>query len=266
MCSFFLCYFLLFFLSPSTSPVSFALLLPFLSKRLLRSWTSSGPWMAHCYARSSVASVSRCHEQPQHRSLHKVGSSHSTRGRKLHPANTQTLRAQLSFRQFRAPLKEHSMSWFCLSEDRGFSGSGGSGPAAHDRGPDEEITHGQLGFELLTPAFLGSTAWWPWGSTSSKRPSSSELADLFWLGPRGTITPWRLEVILFRGGSGEGKFRNNIWIVCMWIALCKGMGNATNTFLIWGKRSVQFKTLRLKKDLPTVGAFIWTKLQTKSRS
>lgn len=41
--------------------------------------------------------LSRCHEQPQHWSLHKVGSSHSTRGRKLHPVNTQTLCAQLSF-------------------------------------------------------------------------------------------------------------------------------------------------------------------------
>ncbi|KAI4812760.1 hypothetical protein KUCAC02_024128 [Chaenocephalus aceratus] len=59
------------------------------------------------------------------------------------------------------------------------SGSGGSGPAAHNRGLDEEITHGQLGFELLTPAFPGSTAWWPQGSASSKRPSYSELADLF---------------------------------------------------------------------------------------
>ncbi|KAK2824409.1 hypothetical protein Q5P01_021584 [Channa striata] len=49
---------------------------------------------------------------------------------------------------------------------------------AHDHGLDEEITHGQLGFELLTPAFLGSTAWWPQGSTSSKRPSSSELPGL----------------------------------------------------------------------------------------
>ncbi|TNN81860.1 hypothetical protein EYF80_007989 [Liparis tanakae] len=41
------------------------------------------------------------------------------------------------------------------------SGSGGSGPAAHDCGLDGGIAHGQLGFELLTPAFPGSTAWWP---------------------------------------------------------------------------------------------------------
>lgn len=47
--------------------------------------------------------VSRCHEQPQLWSLHKSGSSHSTRGRKLHPVNTQTLCAQLSF----SSLKHH---------------------------------------------------------------------------------------------------------------------------------------------------------------
>lgn len=40
--------------------------------------------------------LSRCHEQTQHWSPHKVGSSHPTRARKLRPANTQTLRAQPS--------------------------------------------------------------------------------------------------------------------------------------------------------------------------
>lgn len=84
-----------------------------------------------------------------------------------------------------------------LFEWRRSSSSRGSVPAARDRGPDERITHGQLGFELLTPAFPGSTAWWSQGSTSSKRPSSSESSGLFWLGPSGSITPRWLEVWLF---------------------------------------------------------------------
>lgn len=53
--------------------------------------------------------VSRCHEQPHLWSLHKCGSSHSTWGRKLHPANTQTLSAQLSF----SSLEHHWRSIAC---------------------------------------------------------------------------------------------------------------------------------------------------------
>lgn len=64
---------------------------------LHRSWTSSGPWMAHCYVRSSVAVWADATSSRKHRSLHKAASSHRTRGRKLHPVNTQTLCAQLSF-------------------------------------------------------------------------------------------------------------------------------------------------------------------------
>lgn len=90
---------ILFLWSLSTSPVSFALLLPFLSKlffavghHLAREW--------HIVIVILSGRLSRCYEQPQHQSLHEVGSSHSTQGRKLHPANTQTLCAQVSLDSF----------------------------------------------------------------------------------------------------------------------------------------------------------------------
>lgn len=164
---------------------------------LLRSWTSSGPWMAHCYACSSVAvwadatssrntgPCTRLVARIQHEAVNYIPQTHKQSALKWVSAVRRAIEGAW-----------HILIWF---EWRPVSGSGGSGPAAHDRGLDGEITHGQLGFELLTPVFLGSTAWWPQGSTSSKRPSSSELPDLFWLGPCGTITPWRLEVILYGG-------------------------------------------------------------------
>lgn len=96
-------------------------------RALHRSWTSSGPWMAHCYAFSSVGRMSRCHEQPHLWSPRKAGSPHSARGCKLHPANTQTLRAQLSPGSFEHHWKEQNISWFCLNEDR-LSGGGGKWP------------------------------------------------------------------------------------------------------------------------------------------
>lgn len=198
---------------------------------LLHSRTSSGQWMAHCYACSSVAA-----------------GADAMSSRNTGPCTRLVARIQREAVNYIPQTHKHfALNWvfgslehhwrgiaypdFCLSEER-FHVSRGSGPAVHDCGLDGEITHGQLGFELLTPAFLGSTAWWPQGSTSSKRPSSSELADLFWLSPCGTITPWRLEEVILFGRIWWSKvYKNNIWIVCMHISDCIWTKNATNTFL-----------------------------------
>lgn len=57
-----------------------------------------------------------------------------------------------------------------------------------DRGLDGEIMNDQLGFELITLVYLGSTAWWLQGSTD-KKLSSTEQPDLLRPGPCGTMTP-----------------------------------------------------------------------------
>lgn len=49
---------------------------------------------------------------------------------------------------------------------------------APDRGLVGEIMNNQLGFELITLVYLGSTAWWLQGSTN-KKLSSNEQPDLF---------------------------------------------------------------------------------------
>lgn len=59
---------------------------------------------------------------------------------------------------------------------------------APDSGLVEEIMNDQLGFELITLVYLGSTACWLQGSTDEKL-SSIVQPDLFRPGPCGTVTP-----------------------------------------------------------------------------
>lgn len=139
--------------------------------------------------------VSRCREQQHLWSLQMAASSRWTWGRKLHPANTQTLCAQLNFgslghhwRSIACPL--FFPCFFCLNED--FQRWG---PVAPDSGLVGEIMNGQLGFELITLVYLGSTACWLQGSTD-KKLSSTAQPDLFWPGPCGTMTPlWLVPLI-----------------------------------------------------------------------
>jgi len=226
--------------------------------------------MAHCYARSSVAARADAASSRDTGPCTRRVAPHSTQGRKLHPANTQTLRAQLSL----GSLERHWRSRACpdfVWVKTGFRQRGGGAPAAHDCGLDEEIAHGQLGFELLTPAFPGSTAWWPRGSTSKQEAVFQWTGGLVLSG-----SPWHDYPVarLPRGdwrwssseGSGEAKLRNNICIggLSVHIAECTGMGNATDTFLNCKKKNLfNFKTLRLQNDLPKVGALIRTKLGVK---
>lgn len=60
-----------------------------------------------------------------------------------------------------------------------------------DRGLVGEIMNDQLGFELITHVYLGSTAWRLRGSPD-KESSSIEQPGLFCPGPCGTMTPLRL--------------------------------------------------------------------------
>lgn len=110
-----------------------------------------------------------------------------------------------ALQQFKAPFGEHGIShffffYFSLKQR-------GSSPMVNDHGIYEEITDRQLGFELVTPTLLGSTAWWPQRSTCCKRRSSSELLDCFHKVPIAQLPPrgwmWSIEEV-----SGVVGFRN----------------------------------------------------------
>lgn len=145
----------------------------------LHSWMSSGPWMAHCYIHSSVAmwadamssSISGPCKWLQARTEYEAVN---------YIPRTHKHSAQLNFRG----LGHHWRSmacplfffpcFFCLNEDLQ-----GWGPVAPDSGLVGEIMNDQLGFELITLVYLGSTACWLRGSTD-KKLSSIAQPDLFW--------------------------------------------------------------------------------------
>lgn len=89
---------------------------------LLHSWTSSGPWMAHCYTGSSVAVWADAMSSRNTGPCTRLVSTHSPPGRKLRPANTQTLCAQLR-RHWRS-----AASWFLFERNERFQAAGEVAP------------------------------------------------------------------------------------------------------------------------------------------
>ena len=171
-------------------------------------------------------------------------SSYSTRGRKLHPANTQTLCAQLSF----GSLEHHWRSVACpdfVWVKTGFwqRGKWPRGARLWPRRRDHARTAGLWTYYPGVPGVNSLVA--TRVNQQQEAVFYSELPDLFCLGPCGTITPWRLEVTLFGRDLEEQSLEITFGpYACWFLIVFEPKKHATNTFLNW-KRSLF--SLRLKQ-------------------
>ena len=204
--------------------------------------------------------LSRCHEQPQHWSLHKVGSLHSAQGCKLHPANTQTLCAQLSF----SSLEHHWRSiaypdfvwvktsfrqrgkWPLWCTTMAYTKRSCTDSWALNFLPRHSWGQ-QLGGRRGQPAVRGHLLVNCWSYFDWVPVARLPHSDWRWYSTEG---------------SGEAKFRSNIWIFCsFWVC-----DNGKCYKCLLNLQPLQNKTETITKDLPTMWRFIWTKLQTNLRS